>query len=155
MNIRAITPNEYPFLDDFLYDAIFIPEGVTPPDRSIIQHPELQKYIAHFGREKDDYCLVAEVDSALVGAVWVRIINDYGHVDDDTPSLSISVKAPYRQKGIGTALMQAMLTLLQTKGYKQVSLSVQKANYARKMYLKLGFQIVKTNEEDEIMVCKL
>ena len=155
MNIRAISLNEYPFLEDFLYDAIFIPEGVTPPDRSIIQHPELQKYIAYFGREEDDYCLVAEVDGALVGAVWVRIIGDYGHVDDDTPSLSISVKAPYRQKGIGTALMQAMLTLLKTKGYKQVSLSVQKANYARKLYLKLGFQIVKTNEEDEIMVCKL
>lgn len=72
-----------------------------------------------------------------------------------TPSLSISVKAPYRQKGIGTALMQAMLTLLKTEGYKQVSLSVQKANYARKLYLKLGFEIVKTNEEDEIMVCNL
>ena len=98
--------------------------------------------------------MVAEVDSSLVGAVWARIIDDYGHVDDDTPSLSISVKAPYRQKGIGTALMQAMLSLLKTKGYKQVSLSVQKANYARKMYLKLGFEIVKTNEEDEIMVYK-
>ena len=155
MNIRAINPNEYPFLDDFLYDAIFIPEGVTPPDKSITQLPELQKYIAHFATQEDDYCLVAEVDSALAGAVWVRIIDDYGHVDDDTPSLSISVKAPYRQKGIGTALMQAMFTLLQTKGYKQVSLSVQKANYARKLYLKLGFQIVKTNEEDEIMVRSL
>lgn len=31
MNIRAINPNEHAFLDDFLYDAIFIPEGVTPP----------------------------------------------------------------------------------------------------------------------------
>ena len=154
VNIRAITLNEYPLLDDFLYDAIFIPEGVAPPDRSITQLPELQKYIAHFGTQKDDYCLVAEVDGVLVGAVWARIIDDYGHVDDDTPSLSISVKAPYRQRGIGTALMQAMLTLLKTEGYKQVSLSVQKANYARKMYLKLGFEIVKTNEEDEIMVYK-
>ena len=35
--------------------------------------------------QKDDYCLVAEVDSALVGAVWARIIDDYGHIDDDTP----------------------------------------------------------------------
>ncbi|GJH41332.1 N-acetyltransferase [Capnocytophaga sp. HP1101] len=155
MTIRPITPAEYRFLDDFLYDAIFIPEGVTPPDRSITQHPELQKYTAHFGTQKDDFCLVAEVDSTLVGAVWVRIIDDYGHVDDDTPSLSISVKAPYRQKGIGTALMQAMLSLLKSKGYKQVSLSVQKANYACKMYLQLGFEIIKTNEEDFIMVCKL
>ena len=85
--------------------------------------------------------MVAEVDGTLVGAVWARIIDDYGHIDDDTPSLSISV-------------IQAMLSLLKTEGYKQVSLSVQKANYARKMYLKLGFEIVKTNEEDEIMVYK-
>lgn len=98
MNIRAINLNEHPFLDDFLYDAIFIPEGVTPPDRSIIQHPELQKYIAHFGTEEDDYCLLAEVDGALVGAVWVRIINDYGHVDDDTPLAFHIRKSPLPPK---------------------------------------------------------
>ncbi len=155
MKIRPIVSGEYIFLDDFLYDAIFIPEGVTPPEKSIIQQSELQKYIADFGKDKDDYCLVAEVDNALVGAVWVRIMNDYGHVDDDTPSLSISVKAPYRQKGIGTALMKKMLSLLKSEGYQQVSLSVQKANYASKMYLKLGFEIIKTNEEDYIMICKL
>ena len=31
MKIRPIVSGEYIFLDDFLYDAIFIPEGVTPP----------------------------------------------------------------------------------------------------------------------------
>jgi len=155
MKIRPIIYSEYIFLDDFLYDAIFIPEGVTPPEKSIIQQPELQKYIADFGKDKGDYCLVAEVDKALVGAVWVRIMDDYGHVDDDTPSLSISVKSPYRQKGIGTALMKEMLPLLKSEGFQQVSLSVQKANYASKMYLKLGFEIIKTNEEDYIMICKL
>ena len=155
MKIRPIVSSEYIFLDDFLYDAIFIPEGIMPPEKSIIQQPELQKYIADFGKDKDDYCLVAEVDNALLGAVWVRIMNDYGHVDNDTPSLSISVKAPYRQKGIGTALMKEMLSLLKSEGYQQVSLSVQKANYASKMYLKLGFEIIKTNEEDHIIICKL
>lgn len=72
MKIRPIVSSEYIFLDDFLYDAIFISEGVTPPEKSIIQQPELQK-----------------------------------------------------------------------------------ANYASKMYLKLGFEIIKTNEEDYIMICKL
>jgi len=155
MKIRPIVSSEYIFLDDFLYDAIFIPEGVIPPEKSIIQQPELQKYIADFGKDKGNHCLVAEVDNALVGAVWVRIMDDYGHVDDDTPSLSISVKSPYRQKGIGTALMKEMLSLLKTEGFQQVSLSVQKANYASKMYLKLGFEIIKPNEEDYIMICKL
>jgi len=37
MKIRPIVSGEYIFLDDFLYDAIFIPEGVAPPEKSIIQ----------------------------------------------------------------------------------------------------------------------
>jgi len=48
-----------------------------------------------------------------------------------------------------------MLPLLKPEGFQQVSLSVQKANYASKMYLKLGFEIIKPNEEDYIMICKL
>jgi len=72
MKIRPIISGEYIFLDDFLCDAIFIPEGIMPREKSIIQQPELQK-----------------------------------------------------------------------------------VNYASKMYLKLGYEIIKTNEEDYIMICKL
>lgn len=39
MKIRPIVSSEYIFLDDFLYDAIFIPEGIMPPEKSIIQQP--------------------------------------------------------------------------------------------------------------------
>ena len=39
MKIRPIISSEYIFLDDFLYDAIFIPEGIMPPEKSIIQQP--------------------------------------------------------------------------------------------------------------------
>ena len=42
----------------------------------------------------------------------------------------------YRGYGIGTALMKEMLRILKDRGYKQVSLSVQKANYAVDMYQK-------------------
>ena len=140
MIIRAITPNEYPLLEDFLYDAIFIPEGVAPPDRSITQLPELQKYIAHFGTQKDDYCLVAEVDSALVGAVWARIIDDYGHVDDDTPSLSISVKAPYRQRGIGTALNTSDALPAQNRGLQAGIAVVTKSQLRPQDVLKVRFR---------------
>lgn len=51
--------------------------------------------------------------------------------------------------------MKAMLQFLKYKGYKQTSLSVQKANYAVNMYRKLGFEVVKDNEEEYIMICKL
>ncbi len=152
--IRKIRENEYPILSDFLYEAIFIPEGMEKPPKSIIERPELQVYIEDFGKE-DDCCFVAEIKEKIVGAVWVRIMDDYGHIDGETPSFAISLYEEYRNLGIGTALMKAMLQFLREKGYKQTSLSVQKVNYAVRMYQKVGFEITDENEEEYIMVCRL
>lgn len=155
ITIREIQKQEYPLLDNFLYEAIFVPEGIEPPSKTIITSPELQVYVERFGESKDDLGLVAEDNGKIVGAVWVRIMNDYGHIDDETPSLAISLYKEYRNFGIGTAMMNEILTLLKSHGYSQVSLSVQKANYAAKMYLKVGFEIVRENEEEYIMVYHL
>ena len=82
-------------------------------------------------------------------------MDDYGHIDDNTPSFAISLYPNYRNQGIGTALMTEMLSLLRSKNYKQASLAVQKANYAVKMYRKVGFEAVGENDEEYIMLCKL
>lgn len=153
--IRALKPDETPLLRDFLYEAIFIPEGVEAPPRNIIDLPELKIYIEDFGTKKDDYCLVADYNGKVIGAVWTRIMHDYGHVDDTTPSLSISLYKEYRNKGIGHRLMEAIIENLQEKSYRQISLSVQKANYAVDMYLKLGFTITKETIDEYIMVKKI
>lgn len=149
--IRQIKETEYAVLDDFLYEAIFIPEGVAPPPREIICQPELQVYVKDFGKLPDDHCLVAEANGKIVGAVWVRIMDDYGHVDKQTPSFAISLYPDYRGHGIGTALMRKMLLHLQSHGYRKASLAVQKANYAVKMYRNVGFVIIGENEEEYIM----
>ena len=115
----------------------------------------MQVYVERFVELKDDKGLAAEVDGKIVGAVWVRIMNDYGHIDDETPSLAISLYKEYRGFGIGTVMMKEILALLKTHGYSRVSLSVQKANYAAKMYLMVGFEIVRENEEEYIMICHL
>lgn len=153
--IREIEETEYGLLYDFLYEAIFIPEGVEPPPKSIIENKELQVYVRDFGKMPDDRCLVAEVSGKVVGAVWVRIMQDYGHVDDDTPSFAISLYKEYRGHGIGSELMRRMLVLLKNNGYKQASLAVQKANYAVNLYKKVGFAVVNENDEEYIMVCHL
>lgn len=153
--IRQIDESEYPLLNDFLYEAIFIPDGVTPPPKSIINSPELQVYVKGFGEQPHDTALVAEAEGKVVGAVWVRVMNDYGHIDDDTPSFAISLYKEYRGFGIGTALMSAMLDVLKENGYKRASLAVQKENYALKLYLKAGFEIIGENEEEYIMMIRL
>ena len=153
--IREIRPEEIPQLNDFLYEAIFIPEGVPAPPRSIIENEDLQVYIRDYGKNADDRCLVAEVEGKVIGAVWTRVMNDYGHIADGIPSLAISLYKEYRHKGIGTDLLREMLQLLRRDGYPQVSLSVHKANCAFRMYLKAGFEVLKETEEEYLMVCRL
>ncbi len=155
MELREIRDNEIKLLQDFLYEAIFIPEGVEPPVRDIIEQPELKLYYEDFGKGMADYCIVADDNGRVNGAAWTRIMNDYGHVDDDTPSFAISLYKEYRGQGIGTRLMENMLALLKEKGYERASLAVQKANYAVRMYEKVGFKTVGENDEEFIMVCEL
>lgn len=150
--IRPLREDEVHLLRDFLYEAVFVPEGVQPPPRGIVDLPELQVYIRGFGREKDDICLVAGHLGRVVGAAWTRIMNDFGHVDGDTPSLAISLDRHYRNKGIGTRLLSAMLKLLSWSGYRKVSLSVQRANFAVSMYERAGFRTVRTTGEEYVMV---
>ena len=100
--IRKIKQEESDVLNTFLYEAIFIPEGVEPPPKEIINQPELQVYVDGFGNKDGDIAFVAESNGTIVGAVWVRIMDDYGHIDDETPSFAISLLREYRGYGIGT-----------------------------------------------------
>jgi acetyltransferase, GNAT family len=152
--IRKLKQSEIKVLNIFLYEAIFITEGAEAPEKEIINHPELQVYVKDFGKESD-VCYVAQSGENIVAAVWTRIMNDYGHIDDETPSLAISVLKAYRSKGIGSELMRRILKELKEKGYKQVSLSVQKENYAVNLYKKAGFEVICDKEEEYIMLCKL
>jgi ribosomal protein S18 acetylase RimI-like enzyme len=159
LQIRPILSNELPVLADFLYEVIFQPEGAEQLPHNIIKVPEIDIYIRDFGKAKDDYCLIADLDGKIVGAVWIRIlageVKGFGYVNDKTPELAISLLKEHRNKGVGTLLMKRMIILLKEKGYEQVSLSVTKTNYAVKMYKKSGFEIIEENKRDDLMILKL
>ena len=157
--IREIAPADIPSLERFLYLAIHVPEGQTPPPLEIISLPEIHHYIGNFGRA-DDFGYVAEVDGELIGAAWVRILADpampgYGNVDDQTPELAISVEPAYRGRGIGTRLLQRLHEELSSRRVKQISLSVQKTNPARRLYERVGYQTEQIRGEDLLMVKSL
>ncbi|MEZ7549941.1 N-acetyltransferase family protein [Streptococcus sp. 20925_1_22] len=153
--IRSLKPEEIPLLEEFLYQAIFISQDLVPLPRSILKEPELEMYIKDFGQQPDDWALAAEVNGQLVGAVWVRIMKDYGYYDDRTRSLSISFLPEFRGQGLGQQLMTAMLDLLKAKDYPSVSLSVSKDNPAVGFYQRLGFVTVEEREDDYLMLCQL
>lgn len=154
-NLRPLKQEEYSLLEDFLYDAIFVPVGEEALPRSVLLEPSIQNYYQDFGRAHD-YCLVAEQEGKLLGAVWARVLSGpvkgYGYVDEHTPELAISVQNEFRGMGIGTALLRAMLDLLQRAGYGQTSLSVQKENPAADLYKRLGFTTLEEKDEDYLML---
>jgi ribosomal protein S18 acetylase RimI-like enzyme len=157
--LRPIKPEEVSILEEFLYNAIFIPEGVTKPKREIIYEPEIYTYIKDFGKP-DDYCFLVFDNEKPIGAAWARILSEpgeqgYGNIDANTPELAISVLAEYRNKGIGNILLSALHEVLRRQGYTKISLSVQKNNPATRLYLRAGYIVTKENSEDFIMVKKL
>jgi len=157
--IRELHKDEISILDDMLYEAIYQADENNLIPRSVLDIPEVNSYIKDFDRHKDDYCLVADCNGKIVGAVWVRIISGdvkgYGYIDEDTPEFAISLFKEYRNQGIGSQLMSMMISYLRESGYKQTSLNVKKENYAVKLYRKLGFEIINQDDEDYLMLLKL
>ena len=150
--IREIRPEEHNLLREFLYQAIYLPEGVEPPPRSVVDLPELQVYVTDFGTRPGDYCMVAEAEGNVVGAAWCRIMEDYGHIDSSTPSLTISLLPEYRGQGTGTRLLNGLLLLLRENGYRRASLSVQKENPALRLYHRTGFRIAAEKGTEYLML---
>jgi ribosomal protein S18 acetylase RimI-like enzyme len=154
LEIKKIGKADYPVLEEFMYWAIFTPQGAELPPRDIIFNPDVFIYIENFGNEND--CGVfAEVDGNAVGAAWTRIIPGYGHIDDETPELAISVLPEYRNQGIGEKLMNKLFEILSKRGYKQTSLAVQKENPAACFYTRLGYEIIREKSEEYLMIKKL
>lgn len=73
-------------------------------------------YADDFGVREGDNCLVADFGDKVVGAVWTRSMDDYGHVNDETPAFAISLYKEYRSQDIGSQLMVKMLELLKWQG---------------------------------------
>lgn len=149
--IREIKPTEYPFLKEMLYQAIFLADENVVLPRDIINQPDLKIYIRDFG-QSDDFCLVAEQNNNLLGAIWIRLIHGYGFVDNETPELSMAVLKEHRGKGIGKQLFSSMIDVLKNKPYKRISLSVDKENYAYGFYKKNGFVDYLVTDESIIMI---
>lgn len=152
--LRKIKPAEHSFLEEMLYQAIFLADEKVVLPREIIEQPDLKKYIHDFGQDGDD-CLVAEQYGKLIGAIWIRFINGYGFVDNCTPELSMAVIKEHRGKGIGKQLLTAMIDRLKNNRLRRISLSVDKENFAHGFYKKHGFVDYLASEKSIIMIREL
>lgn len=125
------------------------PEWKPKSRRRVLSDPSTAHYITGWPRGTD-LGVVAEAGSEPVGAAWLRFFSSddpaYGFVSPDIPELTIGVAAPWRGKGVGRALLRAIAESAAEAGIRQISLSVERKNYARSLYLSEGFAVVDSSD---------
>lgn len=129
-----------------------------PLDRDVaLTHPEIVHYVAGWPLPSD-LGVIAEAERPI-GAAWLRYLPaddpGYGFIAEDVPELSIGVHPDHRGQGIGRRLLRALLAAAAERGISRVSLSVERANRARDLYLDQGFRIVGGTHDADTMLVEL
>jgi GNAT superfamily N-acetyltransferase len=100
------------------------------------------------GRQGDSAVIALDGDGRRLGAAWYRLFSDeepgFGFVDAETPESSLAVVPAYRWRGIGTALLAALVECARREGFHALSLSVGPENQAVRLYERAGFARVES-----------
>ena len=148
--IRRATLEDDPFLGDMLVEAAnWSDEWKKKSRERIFSTPRIAHYIAGWPRESD-LGVVAEASGQPVGAAWLRFLPasdpGYGFMAADVPELTIGVAASWRGRGVGRALLRAVADEARSAGIERISLSVERKNYAQKLYSSEGYRIVDSRD---------
>ncbi|MBN2049622.1 MAG: GNAT family N-acetyltransferase [Spirochaetales bacterium] len=152
--IERIDENNKGFLREMLYQAIYVPEEEQPLPVSVLDDPLLSKYIEDWGKE-GDFGIIALIGDLKAGAIWLRYFTSekkgWGFIAESIPELSMAMMPEYRNRGLGTEMMTRFLDLARERGISCISISVDKRNRAVHFYQRIGFVLVRENEEDFVM----
>jgi GNAT superfamily N-acetyltransferase len=149
--IRELTVDDQAFVTDMQYEAFYVPPGAAPYPRSILAEEAILPYHAEFGSREGDVGVVAEAPTAEpLGAAWVRHVpNGYGFVADEIPELGIAIVASARGRGVGSALLAALVDRVPT-----LSLSCDVRNPAMRLYHRFGFEVVRMDGENTAVMLR-
>jgi GNAT superfamily N-acetyltransferase len=155
--IRRAAAKDGPFMADMLVEAAnWSADWKKKTRRRVLSAPATAHYIAGWPRDTD-LGVIAEADGAPVGAAWLRFLPaadpGYGFLAPDVPELTIGVAGEWRGRGVGRALLRALAGQARSADIRQISLSVERKNFAQKLYLSEGYQVVdSSNEYSDTMV---
>jgi GNAT superfamily N-acetyltransferase len=148
--IRPAEAGDADFLGDMLMEAVNWSSEWKPRSREkAFATPAVSHYIAGWPRDTD-LGVIAEVGGQHAGAAWLRFLPatdpGYGFVAEDIPELTLGVAAAFRRQGLGRALMRAAAGAARAAGITGISLSVERKNFAQRLYLSEGYKIVDSSD---------
>jgi ribosomal protein S18 acetylase RimI-like enzyme len=143
--VRPVTTEDQPFLSEMLWEAAAVAEELRRLGKEAsLARPEVAKYLEGWGCAGDFGVIAEDETGRLLGAAWARLFSadhpGYGFIAGDIPELSIGVTDRARGRGVGGALIDALLETARAAGYRAMSLSVDRNNPARRLYQRQGFR---------------
>jgi ribosomal protein S18 acetylase RimI-like enzyme len=161
MLIRDATAADEGLLADLLLSAYNWTGEERVSREAMLADAHATRYLEGWPRA-GDIGVVAVDDRAAgmpsVGAAWARTLPasapGYGYVADDVPELSMAIQRHWRGRGVGSALLTALIERLVSREMRGVSLSVEDGNHAaRALYERHGFRVVgRTGGSDTMLL---
>ena len=154
--IRNATAGDGEFLADMLVAAVnWSPAWKPRSRRRVLAAPATARYIAGWPRGTD-LGVIAEAGPGAVGAAWVRFFTaedpGYGFVAPGVPELTVGVAAAWRGQGAGRSLLRAVAARAAAAGIGRISLSAERANFARGLYRSEGYTVAASGPQSDTMV---
>ena len=154
INLRPLRSSDEPFLWEMLYLALYVEPGKAPFLRAILKDPDIACYVQGWNRP-GDWGLLACDGEKPAGAIWLRLWSGeergYGYVSAGIPEVSLALLPDYRNMGLGTRILNAVIMEAQAR-FPGLSLSVVESSPARRLYEGLGFRQVDKVMESLVML---
>ncbi len=143
VSLRLVGPDESALIFSFLTIAARMDEAEEPIQKALSE-PGLSKYWKGWGRAGDlGVVALSAAAGHPVSCAWVRLFPrdeaGYGFVAESVPELGIGTTASYRNRGVGTKTLAALLDRCRGR-YPGVSLSVRQDSAAIRLYERFGFE---------------
>jgi GNAT superfamily N-acetyltransferase len=151
--IRPAVPDDLPFLHDMLYEAAIVAPEIRALAKPVaLGRPVVARYLAGWGRAGDTALVAEATDGRPIGGAWYRLYAATQRGDGivawaGVPELAIGVLPARRGRGVGGALLAALLAQAWRDGHRRLALSVDPANPAVRLYRRHGFREVSAPAE--------
>ncbi|MGO4533995.1 GNAT family N-acetyltransferase [Leifsonia sp. 2MCAF36] len=154
--IRPATGQDARVLADMLVEAANWNPVLSRSRVTVLEDRAVTRYVAGWQRPGDFGCVAEDAGGVPVGACWARLFpaNAPGHgfVAVGVPELILGVYPQWRARGAGRALLRELATTAAARGHARVSLSVQRGNFAQRLYVSEGYVTVASRDDADTMV---
>lgn len=153
--IRAASIGDGMTLTEALVEAANWDATRPRPRVEVLADPIRRRYIASWPRPGDAGVIAVDEGDQAIGACWYRLFpadRPGLAAVPGVPELILGVRPVWRAQGVGRAMLREVIAQSTTAGHARLALSVERGNFAQRLYVSEGFATVSSTATSDVMV---